>query len=377
MQRHRPPPKSAAAGPAGALALAGCFALAGCATVEFYAQAIGGQASLLLARKDAQAVIDDPATAPAVAAGLRRVRDLVRYAETALALDADGSYRSYVEVDGVPVWTVVAAGEFEIEALPRCYPVVGCAVYRGYFSERGARREAERLAAKGYDVHVGGAAAYSTLGWFADPVFSSFLHYDDAALAGLLFHELAHQVVYVRDDSAFNESFADFVGHAGARQWLAERGGDVAAYQARRDAAAAYAGFLASWRDQLAALYRRPLPPPAKRQRKASTLAAMRRCYERHRAVLGDGAFDAAMAKPYNNARLALAGTYEGWQPAFAALFEDHGEDWPRFYGAVRRLAAEARAQRDAQLGTLQERRTTRRAPHPLPPCAPPSGASA
>ena len=301
------------------------------------------------------------------------------YAEEALALVADGSYGSYVEVEGYPVWYVVAAGEFSVQALPRCYPVIGCAIYRGYFSERGARREAARLAVD-YEVHVAGAPAYSTLGWFADPVFSTFLHYDDAALADLIFHELAHRVAYVRDDSAFNESFASFVGQAGAMQWLADHGGDIAAYRQRLADAAAYARFLGAWRDRLAAIYRLPLEPPVKRQRKAAALAAMRRCYREHRPMLGGGRYDGAMAQPYNNARLALAGAYQSWQSAFGGLFRESGRDWDAFYRAVRRLAAEPPAERQARLTALTASRGAGPASEvpPLPDCdVPPAEASA
>lgn len=358
------------------VAFVSCLALTSCATVGFYAQAAHGQLSLLLARRDAAAVIADPATPPAVAARLRRVGELVRYAESSLALIADGSYGSYVEVEGYPVWYVVAAGEFSVQALPRCYPVIGCAIYRGYFSERGARREAARLAAD-YEVHMAGAPAYSTLGWFADPVFSTFLHYDDAALADLIFHELAHRVAYVRDDSAFNESFASFVGQAGASQWLADHGGDVAGYQKRLADTDAYGRFVGAWRDRLATIYVLPLEIPAKRQRKADVLAAMRRCYREHRLALGGGRYDGVMARPYNNARLALAGAYQSWQSAFAALFQESGREWPAFYRAVRRLAAEPPAHRQARLAALRRGGAADDVP-PLPDCAvPPAEATA
>ena len=361
-----------------ALAAAACLALSGCATVEFYAQAVGGQLSLMLARQDAAAVIKDPATPPAVAARLQHVGELLRYAETELGLPANGSYRSYVEVEGHPVWYVVAAAEFDTRALPRCYPIIGCAIYRGYFSEQGAKREAARLAAS-YDVHVGGAAAYSTLGWFEDPVFSTFLHYDDAALADLLFHELAHQVAYVRNDTTFNESFANFVGQTGAMQWLADHSGDAAAYRKRLAGAAAYARFLRAWRERLAALYREPLAPTTKRQRKAGEFAAMQRCYQAHRPALGEGRYDAAMAQPYNNARLALAGAYANWRGAFATLFEQHDRNWPAFHRAVRQLAAELPAQRHERLLALQQANAGHDgATPPLPACAePPAEAAA
>lgn len=357
-------------------ALAASPALTSCATVGFYAQAAHGQLSLLLARREAAAAISDPATPPPVASRLRRVGELVRYAEASLGLVADGSYDSYVEVEGYPVWYVVAAGEFSVQALPRCYPIIGCAIYRGYFSERGARREAARLAAD-YEVHMAGAPAYSTLGWFADPVFSTFLHYDDAALADLIFHELAHRVAYVRDDSAFNESFASFVGEAGAMQWLSDHGGDLAGYQKRLADAGAYGRFVGAWRDRLATIYALPLEAPAKRQRKADALAAMRRCYREHRLALGGGRYDGAMAQGYNNARLALAGAYGDWQSAFGTLFRESGQDWPAFYHAVRELAAAPPAHREARLAALRQADPMDDVP-PLPDCAlPPAEAAA
>jgi len=211
-------------------------------------------------------------------------------------------------------------------------------VYRGYFARADAEREAARLAVD-HDVHVSGAAAYSTLGWFDDPVLSTFVGYDDAALADLIFHELAHGVVYVRDDSAFNESFAGFVGNAGALRWLAANGGDVAGYRARLADDRAFAEFLAAWRRRLADLYRQPVSDESKRQLKAQAFAAMRACYRTVAPRLGGGRFDAAMARPFNNARLALVGAYADLKPDFAGLLRRSDNDWARFYAAVRKLA--------------------------------------
>ena len=194
-----------------------------------------------------------------------------------MALPADGRYQAYVELPDYPVWYVVAAPEFAIDAVQRCYPVIGCALYRGYFSHAGAQREAARLA-RAHDVYIGAAAAYSTLGWFDDPVFSTFMRYDNAALADLLFHELAHGVVYARGDSAFNEAFASFVGNAGALAWLGAGNGDADAYRRRLDVERAYARYLAHWQRQLARLYRLPIGADAMRFFKAELLAAMRRC---------------------------------------------------------------------------------------------------
>ena len=315
-------------------------------------QAVVGQTSLLLARRDASAMIDDPATDPALANKLRLVAALRRYAEDELALPVGGRYQAYVEVADYPVWYVVAAPEFAVEAVQRCYPVIGCALYRGYFRRSGAQREAARLALQ-HDVHIGAAAAYSTLGWFDDPVFSSFIRYDGAALADLLFHELAHGVVYVRGDSAFNEAFASFVGNAGAMRWLGAGNGDVEAYRRRLDAERAYTRYLAHWRRQLESLYRLPIGADAMRVFKAELFTAMRRCYEANRQRLGAGRYDDAFAQPFNNARLALAAAYADFTPAFAALFRKVRDDWPVFYQAVEELAHQPEDARRAAVERL------------------------
>ena len=305
----------------------------------------------MLARRDTNAVLADPTTAADVALKLRLVARLLRFAEDELELPVNGRYGSYVDTDGVLLWNVVAAPEFEVAALPRCYPVVGCAVYRGYFSREAAEREAARLGVD-HDVHIAPVAAYSTLGWFDDPILGSFLHYDEATLAELIFHELAHSVVYVRGDSAFNESFATFVGNQGAVAWLRHNGVDTGPYKGGLAARDAFRDFLGSWRGRLATLYGRPIADDAKRQLKAAAFAAMGACYRRHRALLGDGRYDTAMATPYNNARLALAATYGDLKPAFEGLYTDVG-DWGAFYTEVRRLAALPKSERREALAQV------------------------
>lgn len=311
--------------------------LAGCANVQFYAQAVTGQAALLFARRDAHDLIEAPDTDPTLVRQLQLVSRLLRFAQDELRLPVHGRYRSYVELDGVPVWNVVAAQELEVRALPRCYPLVGCAVYRGYFTRRAAEREAARLSVE-HDVHLYPVTAYSTLGWFDDPILSSFVYYEEAVLADLIFHELAHSVVYVPGDSGFNESFAGFVGNEGAMRWLAATGGDVAAYQERLEFARAYAQFLSDWRGRLADLFSEPIPDAAKRQLKAELFAAMLEDYRHNRERLGGGRYDATMAAPFNNARLALVATYEDSKRDFARLFVEVGKDWPAFYEAVAAL---------------------------------------
>ena len=328
--------------------------LTGCATVRFYTQAAAGQASLLLSRRDVQSMLDESATPPELASQLRLAQSMLRFAEQTLALPVDGRYRSYVEVDGAPLWNVVAAKELALAAVPRCYPVVGCAIYRGYFSNRAANREAGRLAVK-HDVHVYPVAAYSTLGWFDDPLLSSFIHWPEPDLAELLFHELAHGVLYVRDDSTFNESYASFVGGEGAIAWLAAQGEDAETHrrnwQAAHQSARAFAGFLAHWRGRLAALYALPIAQAAKRQLKDEAFRAMQAAYRRCRKALGNGRHDNFMAAPLNNAWLLAAGTYEDLRPGFARLFRTSGEDWPTFFRRVRELGSLPMAERHAALG--------------------------
>ena len=341
-----------AALPARLATLALVVALAGCAGVKFYAQAVAGQASLLLSRRDLQAVGDDPRTDPALAAQLRLATAMLRYAAEELALPADGRYSSYADVGAAVVWNVVAARELELAAHSRCYPLIGCVLYRGYFARRDAEVERRRLAAR-YDVYVYGVGAYSTLGWFDDPILSSFIHYDEAALAELLFHELAHGVAYVRNDTAFNESFASFVGRRGTLGWLAAQGQDADAHRQRRarerEAGARFARFLGHWRERLRALYALPVDDAAKRQLKAEAFAAMRAAYRACRQRLGDGRFDGYMAAPFNNARMVLAGAYDDLVDGFVRLFDDSGT-WPAFYAAVRELASLPPDERRARL---------------------------
>ena len=321
----------------------------GCETVGFYTQAVTGQASVLLARRDAATLIDDPEADPALVRKLLLVARLRRYAVDELDLPVGDRYRAYVELDGAPLWNVVAAPEFDIAAIRRCYPLVGCAVYRGYFSKRGAEREAARLAIE-HDVHLVAVAAYSTLGWFDDPILSSFLGYDEATLADLIFHELAHSVVYVPGDSAFNEAFAGFVGNEGAAGWLWANDGDVLAYRGNLRYDEAYSRFLRDWHGRLAALYRQPIGDQAKRQLKAELFAAMRSSYHRDRERLGGGRYDAPMARPFDNARLALLSTYEDLKPEFERLFNAVNRDWPEFYGAVEALATLPKSARRAAI---------------------------
>jgi predicted aminopeptidase len=236
--------------------------------------------------------------------------------------------------------------------------MVGCAPYRGYFNEARAGRYADKLARQGFDVYLGGVAAYSTLGWFDDPLLSSFIEWPQANLAELLIHELAHGQLWVKGDVEFNEAFATFVGRRGALQWIEQREGSVGvtAYLQRRKAWRSMIHLLLDARSALQSVYAANLDDADKYREKAAVLDRATVCYERNRSVLGDGRFDALMTQ-VNNAYLVSLATYQDNVPAFARIFADHGGDWQGFFAAVAklgRLPAKARSERLAELREQQ-----------------------
>ena len=322
-------------------------ALAGCETVGYYGQAIRGQAELLLARQRVADLIADPATPPALGTALRTSVDVLAFAESELGIAADGRYQSYVDLDRrAVVYNVFASPPYTLAPVQWCFPIAGCVSYRGYFARADARAKADALAAEGFDVHVGGVAAYSTLGWFDDPLLSTFIDRGDAALAELLFHELAHGVVYVPGDTAFNESFATFVGRKAVAQFLASRGdGEMLdAWVARNAARERFVALTLALRTTLAEGYAELLAEhqdeAARRAGKAALWAALRAEWRAQRddaLVPYDGFFEGDAS----NARLNTVADYNVHLPAFAALHDAQGADWARFFERVRILAAD------------------------------------
>ncbi len=254
------------------------------------------------------------------------------------------------------VWNVFAAPEFSVEPRQSCFPIAGCVSYRGYYAQAGAEAFADDLRKEGYDVFVYGVPAYSTLGWFDDPVLNTFVRYPDAELARLVFHELAHQVVYVKDDTMFNESFAVAVEEEGVRRWLAQNAtpAERAAYAASRARRAEFVRLVLRYRERAAKLYGEPLPDEAKRAGKARLFAELEADYGELKAkewggFAGYDRFFSGM----NNAQLASVATYEALVPAFRALLAREGGDLPRFYAAVKELARLPQPERDRALAAL------------------------
>lgn len=351
------------------LALAAAIVLAAlaanCGSVRYYSQAVWGGADVLAKRKPIDRLLE-PGRARVLSAAtrerLRLSQEIRDFASRELGLPDNRSYRSYAEL-GRPyaVWNVVAAPRLDLSPKTWCYPFAGCAAYRGYFSERAARRYGDRLAADGYDVRVGGVAVYSTLGWFADPVLDTFLDYADADLAALIFHELAHQVVYVKDDSAFNESFATAVEVEGARQWLRSLGRDegLAAFESARRRRRDLNRFLLEARAELESIYASDAGDERKLARKAELFRALPSRYRRELVPVWREAGDDAGGESnlgewlsrLNNADLVAVATYNDLVPAFRALLEASGGNFPAFYAEVERLSELSPEERRRELG--------------------------
>jgi predicted aminopeptidase len=315
-------------------------------------QSAQGQLSLMAKREPIPRVIDEPTTPAALRAQLKSVTAIRNFASRELGLPDNGSYRKYADI-GRPyvVWNVVAAPEFSVDPKQWCFPIVGCVAYRGYFVEKRARRFAAGLHAKGFDVVVGGVAAYSTLGHFDDPILSSMVGWNDVELASIIFHELTHQLLYVPNDVSFNEALATTVEEEGVRRWLRQQGRDkdLADHLVQRGRYLEVIALMIETRDRLRALYASGLPPPLMRERKRERFEELRAAYAALKAPWGAHApFEAWFAEDINNAHLASIATYFTCVPGFERELKAVGGDLPAFFQRVRQLAKLDRQQRDA-----------------------------
>ncbi len=320
-------------------------AISGCTSVSYYAQSIEGHVRLMAARKNVGGLIRDPSTPKPLRAKLTSASAIRRFATDELALPDNSSYRSYVDVGRDDVtYAVFAAPQFSLAPVTWCFPVFGCVPYRGYFSLKAAAESAAELRGKGLDVYVSGVTAYSTLGWFSDPLLSTMLRQDDTTIASLIFHELAHQKIYVNGDSAFNEAFAVSVETSGTRKWLRATGNraGLRRYEADRRRSADFLALVAKTRDELAQVYGSPRGAEKMAAAKAATIDRLRARYRRMRDNSWGGyrGYDGWFDSPINNAKLAATAVYGEQVPAFLRLHELCGGDYPRFYAAVRRIAA-------------------------------------
>lgn len=339
------------------------LSLSGCATLGYYWQSVNGHMQMLNAARPVDDWLSDPQTSAQLKSRLALTQRIRSFAVTELALPDNASYHSYADLQRKSVvWNVVAAPEFSLTLKTWCFPVTGCVGYRGYFSEADALAEAEQLKAQDLEVSVYGVPAYSTLGWMnwagGDPLLNTFIAYPEGELARLIFHELAHQVLYVKDDTAFNESFATAVERLGSRRWLDSQAGDEArkAYAVFDGRRQQFRALALSTRLELATIYKENDAAPQDRQAQAAgkskAIQRFHENYARLKAAWGGFAGYDRWVSRANNASFGALAAYDDLVPGFEALFEREGRNWPRFYDAVKRLADLSRDERHKALTT-------------------------
>ena len=347
-----------------AVALCWAAAAAGCraeSLAGYYAQSIGGHLEMMRKARPLADWLADETTPEPLKERLRLAQQMREFAVRELKLPDNASYRRYADL-GRPaaVWNVVATPELSLQLKTWCFPVLGCIGYRGYFERADADALAASLRAEGLEVNVYGVPAYSTLGWSnwmgGDPLLNTFLRSGDAEVARLMFHELAHQVVYAGDDTMFNESFATAVERIGVRLWLEREGSAAAREQAglgeqrRQD----FRALTRRTREALERLYASPASDTEKRAGKAGLMAALRAEHEtlKRERWGGYAGYDAWFVQA-NNASFGVQAAYDELAPAFEHLFEREGADFDHFYQAVKRLAGLPKAERHATLRSL------------------------
>jgi predicted aminopeptidase len=371
--------------------LAAAMLCTGCSNLAYYFQAVHGHLAMMHDAHPIARILVDPQTSPKLKQQLEDVLAIRDFASRELGLPDNQSYRSYADL-GRPfaVWNVFAAPELSIEPKQWCLLFVGCVNYRGYYQRADAESLAGKLHNDGWDTFVGGVPAYSTLGFFNDPVLNTFLRYGRAEVARTIFHELAHQKVFVKDDSEFNESYATTVENEGMRRWFATAAHateeERRAFRLRQQHKVEFAQLVARYHDKLKDLYTKTRPVDQQRQAKAQILAEMRADYVKLKAGWGDrsgtSGYDAWMNKDLNNAKIASFTLYTRLAPAFAALLQAEGGDLPHFYRRVAELAGLGKAERHALLDDLMPDTRLRkipvealhRVPHPVSGAAPPAG---
>jgi predicted aminopeptidase len=329
--------------------------LAGCAGPGYYAQAVAGHLDLMRKRQDVASVLADGSTGPELRRQLLLSGEIRQFAVSRLHLPDNGSYQNFVETGREAVaWNVVAAPEFSLEPRRWCFLFAGCVPYRGYFDPADARQLASKLESQGFDVAVSPALAYSTLGWFRDPLLDTMFHYSDEQLAAVIFHELAHQQLYVKGDTAFNESYATFVEEIGTALWLEDSGRAerLPEWRRRQRATTDFVVLLDQARAELTGVYASADAAPEKRRSKAAIFSTLRDRYlaSSERGSEGRTGFARWFDENPNNAGLALFDSYRGGTCAFAALYEAAGRDLPRFQALVAERAALGEAARRAWL---------------------------
>ena len=335
------------------------FWLYGCTNLPYYAQAVDGQMEILRKAQPISAIVADPNTDKALKNTLSRVILLRKFAIRTLKLPDNESYLNYADLKRpYVVWNVYATSEFSTKLKEWCFVGAGCVEYRGFFSKVKADHFAKELRNKGYDVHVGGIRAYSTLGWLDDPVLNTFIGLSEIQLARLIFHELAHQIVYVQDDTEFNESFATMVELEGTRRWLENNGTsdqqDMFDVGQRRELI--FTELVLKYRERLKKLFSSGVNDSEKRIHKSYIFSELRGEFSRLKAAnKALSSYDRWFELQMNNALLATISTYTKHVPEFQSLLTRHGGDFELFYSAVRDIGELTKSDRYAALQVRKE----------------------
>ncbi|HSQ83738.1 MAG TPA: aminopeptidase [Desulfobacterales bacterium] len=324
--------------------------LTGCESIVYYKQLISGQIAILNKKQPIHELLDNPDTPEKLKEKLRLVMDIRSFAKDKLFLPVKNQYLDFVELERpFASWNMWATPEFSFSPKTWCYPIIGCAIYRGYFSKEDAFNYGHQLEAQGYDVYIGGVAAYSTLGWLDDPVFSTFIYRSDIRLAALIFHELSHHLLYVSDDTTFNESFAIAVEQEGLRRWLTATNNLKATeiyklYYRRRQQ---FIELVMKYRKELETLYAKNLPIPEKRQAKAAVFEKLKDDYRLLKQHWnGYSGYDFWMYQKMNNAKLISVSTYNDLVPAFLELLKTCNNDLKVFYKKCQDLSKKSKKER-------------------------------
>lgn len=333
-------------------------ALISCETVGYYSQAARGQLAIVMGREDIRQLLQQQNLPAELAVKFEKVLAIREFAAQQLGLPIGEHYTTYVDVKREHVlWNVFAAPEFSLDPVNWCYPIAGCVSYRGYFSEQAALSYGAKLQQDGFDVYSGGIDAYSTLGWLEDSVLSTVLNRADYRLAGLIFHELAHQVVYVAGDTTFNESFATAVEREGVRRWLSQSNAvaDIGAAMQEHERQQQFVDLVSQYRERFAELYQQQLAPESMRLEKTALQQALRSEYETiKQGWQGYAGYDAWFSHSLNNAQLSTVASYNDLLPFFMALLQQSNEDFGSFFIEVKRIAQLSSAQREAIIAALQ-----------------------
>lgn len=324
-----------------------CLYLGAC-QAGYYGHLVKGHVGMMSAREPVARVLKGDSLTPHQRQLLELSGALLDFAEQELQLPAAGVYRHYValEEDWV-VWNLFAAPEFSLTPYQWCYPVVGCAAYRGFFSRQRAEREQQRLEQDGWQVFGAGAIAYSTLGWFRDPLTSAMLQGDEVWFAELLFHELVHRRYYLKGDTRFNESLATAVAQEGLRRWLARHDDPnlIGRVREREAARTRFLDLVGTARQALAELYASGTSAEEMRQQRQLILTRLREAFARARQQQPAlGLWQEWIDGPLNNAQFNMVSDYHDQVPVFEAALLACGGDWPCFWKRVDKLAAARKA---------------------------------